>query len=82
VPEPVRVGGHAGLAAAAGGHLVDPGRGQQLPVAGSQPQPGLPGPGVPGAGARVPVQADGGLVADLDDAVLAARAADGELPLP
>jgi len=38
--------------------------------------------GVPGAGAQVPVQAAGGLVADADDPVLAALAADGELPLP
>jgi hypothetical protein len=37
---------------------------------------------MPGAGAEVPVQAAGGLVADLDDAVLAALAADGDLPLP
>ncbi len=38
--------------------------------------------GVPGAGAQVPVQAEGGLVADADDPVLAALAADDELPLP
>ena len=34
---------------------------------------------MPAAGAKVPVQAPGGLVAD---AVLAALAADGDLPLP
>ena len=37
---------------------------------------------MPAAGAEVPVQAPGGLVADPDDAVLAALAADGDLPLP
>ena len=37
---------------------------------------------MPGAGPQVPVEAAGGLVADLDDAVLAALAADGDLPLP
>jgi len=36
---------------------------------------------MPGPGPEVPVQAPGGLVADLDDAVLAALAADGDLPL-
>ena len=36
---------------------------------------------MPGA-AQVPVQAAGGLVADADDPVLAALAADGDLPLP
>jgi len=36
---------------------------------------------VPRAGAQVPVQAAGGLVADLDDPVLAALAADDDLPL-
>src|SRR5580704_6028457 len=35
-----------------------------------------------GAGAEVPVQAPGGLVADPDDPVLAALAVDGDLPLP
>jgi hypothetical protein len=54
--------------------------GSRLPV--SQPQLRPPGLGVPGAGADVPVQAPGGLVADLDDPVLAALAADGDLPLP
>ena len=82
MPEPVREGVHAGLAAAAGGHLVDAGGGQRFPVAGSEPQLGPPGLGVAGAGAQVPVQAPGGLVADLDDPVLAALAADRELPLP
>ncbi len=37
---------------------------------------------MPGPGAEVPVQAPGGLVADPDDPVLAALAADGDLPLP
>jgi hypothetical protein len=35
---------------------------------------------VPGAGADVPIQAPGGLVADPDDPVLAALAADRHLP--
>ena len=43
---------------------------------------GRPGLGVPGPGADIPVQAPGGLVADPDDPVLAALAADGDLPLP
>ena len=81
-PEPVRVDVHAALAAAAGGHLVDAGGGQRLPVAGSEPQLGPPGLGAPGAGAQVPVQAPGGLVADLDDPILAALAANHKLPLP
>jgi hypothetical protein len=37
---------------------------------------------VPGAGAEVPVQAPGRVVADPDDPVFAALAADGDLPLP
>jgi hypothetical protein len=37
---------------------------------------------VAGAGALVPVQVPGGLVADLDDPVFVALAADGDLPLP
>jgi hypothetical protein len=72
VPEPVRVDGDLGLLAAAGDHLVDAVGGQRLAVACAEPQLGLPGTGVPGAGAEVAVQADGGVVADLDDAVLAA----------
>jgi hypothetical protein len=82
VPEPVRVDGYPGLLAAAGDHLVDAVGGQRLAVACAEPQLGLPGAGVPGAGAEVAVEADGGLVADLGDAVLAALAADGDLPLP
>jgi hypothetical protein len=82
VPEPVRVGVHCALAAAAGDHLVDAGGGQRLPVVHAQPQLRPPGLRVPGAGAQVPVQAEGGLVADLDDPGLAALAADGDLPLP
>ena len=82
VPEPVREGVHTALAAAAGDQLVDPGGGQRLPVAGPELQLGPPGLRVPGAGADVPVQAPGGLVADPDDPGLAALAADGDLPLP
>ncbi len=82
VPESVRVQVDSALPAAAGDHLVDAGGGQRLPVAGSEPQLGPPGLGVPGAGAQVPVQAAGCLVADLDDPVLAALAADGDLSLP
>ena len=82
VPEPVRVGVHAALASAAGDHLVDAGGGQRLPVARAQPQLRPPRLPVPGAGAEVPVQAPRRLVAYLDDPVLAALAADGDLPLP
>jgi hypothetical protein len=78
MPKPVRVQAESALPAAAGDHLVDAGGGQRLPVAGSEPQLGPPGLGVPGAGPLVPVQAPGGLVADPDDPVLAALAADGE----
>src|SRR6516162_10175030 len=82
VPEPVRVHGHAALAAATGDHLVDAGGGQRFPVVDPEPQLRPPGLGVPGPGPQVPVEAAGCLVADLDDAVLAALAADGDLPLP
>jgi hypothetical protein len=85
VPEPVRVGVHAALAAAAGDHLVDAGGGQRLPVAGAEPQLRPPGLRVPGPGAEVPVQAPGCQVADPDDPddpVLAGLAADGDLPPP
>jgi hypothetical protein len=82
VPEPVGVHGHAALAAAAGDHLVDTGSGQRFPVVDSEPQLRTAGLGVPGPGSQVPVEAAGCLVADLDDAVLAALAADGDLPLP
>src|SRR5271169_3962407 len=58
-------------AAVSGSRLLNP-----------EPHLGPPGLGVPGAGPQVPVQAAGGLVADPDDAVLAALAADGDLPLP
>jgi hypothetical protein len=80
VPEPVREGVHAGLAAAAGGHLVDAGGGQRFPAAGSEPELGAPGLGVAGAGAQVPVQAAGGLVADLEYA-RHGRSIGGESPL-
>ena len=43
---------------------------------------GPPGPAVPGAGALVPVQAPGRVVADPDNPVFTALAADGDLPLP
>ena len=82
VPEPVRVHRHAALAAAAADHLVNTGSSQRLPVVHAQPRLVPPGLGVPSAGTEVPVQAAGRLVADLDDAVLAALAADGDLPLP
>jgi hypothetical protein len=62
VPEPVRVGVHAALPAAAGDQLVDPGGGQRVPVARAEPQLGPPRLSVPGPGAQVPVQAPGGLV--------------------
>src|ERR1039457_1235377 len=82
VPEPVRVDVHAALLAASGGHLVDAGRGERLPVARAQPQLRPPRLPVPGAGTEVPVQAPGSLVTDPDDPVLAALAADRNLPLP
>ena len=53
--------------AAAGDHLVDAGGGQRLPVVHAQPQLQPPGLPVPGAGADIPVQAPGRLVADPDD---------------
>ena len=59
LPEPVRIGVHAALAAAAGDQLADPGGGQRLPVAGPEPQLGPAGLGVPGPGPQVPVQAAG-----------------------
>jgi hypothetical protein len=65
----------AGVLGAAGGC-------QRLPVARAQPQLRPPGLRVPGPGAEVPVQAPGGLVADPDDPVLAALAADCDFPLP
>jgi hypothetical protein len=73
VPEPVRVHAEPAPAAVAGDHLVDVGGGQRLPVAGSPPQLRPPRVRMPGAGADVPVQAPGGLVAD---PVLAALVAD------
>jgi hypothetical protein len=82
VPEPVGVHGHAALAAAAGDHLVDTGSGQRFPVVDPEPQLRTPGLGVPGPGLQVSVEAAGCLVADLDDAVLAALAPDGDFPLP
>ena len=82
VPEPVRVHGHVALAAAAGDQLINPGGGQRLPVIDPEPQLVPPGLGVPGTGPQVPVQAPGGLVADPDDPVLAALAADCDFPLP
>jgi hypothetical protein len=81
VPEPVRVGVHAALAAAAGDQLVDACGGQRPPAADSEPQLRPVSLRVPGTGTEVPVQAPGGLVADPDDPVLAALAADGDLPL-
>jgi hypothetical protein len=82
MPEPVRERVHAALLAAAGDHLVDPGGGQRLPAARAQPQLRPPRLSVPGPGPQVPVQAPGRLVADPDDAVHPALAADGDLPLP
>jgi hypothetical protein len=66
--------GYPCLLAAAGDHLVDAVGAERLAVAGPEPQLGLAAVGVPGAGAEVAVEAEGGLVADLDDAVLAALA--------
>jgi hypothetical protein len=58
-PEPVWVGGHAVLAAAAGDHLVDTGSGQRFRVVDSEPQLRTPGPGVLSPGPEVPVEAQG-----------------------
>ena len=71
-----RTGGPAddGLVDAAGGH--------RAPVAHPEPQLRPVGLGVPGADAEVPVEAAGGVMADLDDAGLAALAVDGNLPVP
>jgi len=73
---------YAGLLAAAGDHLVDAVGAQRLAVSGPEPQLRPCGQRVAGAGAEVAVHADGGVVAELDDAVLAALAVDGDLPLP
>jgi hypothetical protein len=81
VPEPVRVQVDSALPAAAGDHLVDAGGGQRLPVVHAQPQLRPPGLRVPGASPQVPVQAPGGLVADLDDPVPSALATGRDLPL-
>ena len=80
VPEPVRIGGHAALAAAAGDDLVDPGGSERPAAARAKPQLGPPGLRVPGAGAQVAVQGAGRLVADLDGAGLAAFPGDADLP--
>src|SRR5271170_5936353 len=79
VPEAVRVGGHAALAAAAGDDLVDAGGGERPAAARAEPQLGLPGLRVPGAGAQVAVEAAGRLVADLAGAGLAAFPRDADL---
>ena len=80
MPEPVRVGSHAALPAAAGHDLVDAGRGQRPPVAGAQPQLRPVRLGVPGAGPQVAVEAAGRLVADLGGPGRAALAGDPDLP--
>src|SRR5208282_3110465 len=82
VPEPVRVHVDAALAAAAGDDLVDAAGGHRTPVADAKPQLRPVCLGVPGADAEVPVEAAGGVVADLDGPGLAAFAVDGDLPVP
>src|ERR1017187_1945324 len=79
VPGPVRVGGHAALAAAAGDDLVDAGGGERPAAVDAGPQLGPPGLRVPGAGAQVAVEAAGCLVADPDGAGLAAFPGDADL---
>src|SRR5271157_1792791 len=82
VPEPVRVHVDAALAAAPDDDLVDPAGCHGPPVADPEPQLRPVRLGVPGADAEVPVEAAGGVEADLDDPGLAALAVDGDLPVP
>ena len=77
MPEPVQVGSHAALAAAAGDDLVDAGGGERPGAVHAEPQLGPPGLWVPGA--QVAVQASGCLVADLDGAGLAGLPGDADL---
>src|ERR1700676_1818696 len=72
VPEPVREHLDPALAAAADDDLVDAAGRHRAPVAHPEPQLRPVGVGVPGADAEVPVEAAGCVVADLDDAGLAA----------
>src|SRR5215471_11034224 len=82
VPESVRVHLHAALLAATDDHLVNALRGQRPAVIDAEPQLRPPGLGVPGPHPDVAVHGPRGLVADLDDALFAVLAADGDLPLP
>src|ERR1700677_2027027 len=71
VPEPVREHLDPALAAAADDDLVEAASGHRAPVVDPEPQLRPIGLGVPGADADVPVEAAGGVMADLDDARLA-----------
>ena len=82
VPEPVRVGGHPALPAAAGDDLVDAGGGERPAAVHAEPQLRPPGLRVPGAGAQVAVQAAGRLVADPDGAGPAGLPGDADLAGP
>jgi len=82
MPEPVRPGIDAALAAAAGDHLVDPVSGHRPAIVHPEPQLRPPCLGMPGPGPEIAVQGTGGLVSDPDDPRLAALAADGDLALP
>jgi hypothetical protein len=66
VPEPVRVHVDAALAAAPDDDLVDPAGCRRPPVADPEPQLRPVPLDVPGADTQVPVEAAGGVEADLD----------------
>jgi hypothetical protein len=80
MPEPVRGHLDAALAAAPGDDLVKAAGGHRPPVIDPEPQLRTACLGVPGTGTDIPVEAAGGVVADLDRAGLA-LAADGDLPV-
>jgi hypothetical protein len=73
---------NAALAAAPDDDLVDPAGCHGPPVVNAEPQLRPVRLGVPGADAEVPVQAAGGVEADLDGPGLAALALHGDLPVP
>jgi hypothetical protein len=82
VPEPVREHLDAALSATPDDDLVDPAGCHRAPVAGPEPQLRPVRLGVPGPDADVPVQAAGGVEADLDGPGPAALALHGDLPVP
>src|SRR5258708_23260367 len=82
VAEAVRVDVGAALAAPAGDGLVEAAGGHRPAVICPEPDLGLVGLGVPGAGAQIPVERAGGVVADLHGARLASLAGHRALPVP